>query len=213
MSDQDRNPFGGANPLGLYVPMSEDEMEVIDRLVKTNDLEVEVEGWGKIDEPIISFGDLRISIPIHMTFGSPALPTPVHFFDLCLRRRNGQVVFRERQPAIYNNMPIQVCAGLELDMVWDIALHSMDPTFVKAIKPGALGFTSRRQDKDTKEMTRQGNMTLDDGKRWMINQMAMEQAEVKKSDLDKVVKATKDAGQEIKRIGRGLQAPDVGGDA
>ena len=50
--------------------------------------------------------------------------------------------------------------GVFLDLVWDIAVRSVDPNLVKAVVPGATGLTSRLQDKDTGLLTLTGNMRL-----------------------------------------------------
>jgi hypothetical protein len=84
----------------------------------------------------------------------------VHFFDMELRTGAGLLLFKERQSVVYNGNPVQVCAGMFFDMAWDIAITSMDPKIVKAIKPGARGLTSRFRDRDTGELTLLGNMRV-----------------------------------------------------
>ena len=51
-------------------------------------------------------------------------------------------------------------AGTSLQMVWDIAIKHMDPKLVKALKPGALGLTSRWIDRDTGDITMLGNTRM-----------------------------------------------------
>ena len=41
--------------------------------------------------------------------------------------------------------------GLEIDMVWDISIRSLDPNLVRAVKPSAKGLTSRLQDTTKKD--------------------------------------------------------------
>ena len=59
----DQNQFGGGNPNSLYVPMSEDEQEVLQRLVETSDLRVVIDGWGHIDAPAVVASNARATDP------------------------------------------------------------------------------------------------------------------------------------------------------
>lgn len=204
------NLFGGKNPNGLYVPMSEDEQEVLQRLVETQDLRVIVHGWGTLDNPPISFGDLRISIPLSITFNAPAVPQDVWFFDLELRSRTaGMTLVRQRQPTVVGGQPLQVVAGMTLEMIWDIALHHMSPEFVKAIKPGALGLTSRRIDRDTKSPTITGNMRLDQTQRETLHWMERGISMTQRGDVHRAVEVTKKAGYEVRNTTSGPVAPDL----
>ena len=156
---RDKNRFGGvAN--SNYTPMSEIEQEAISRLVEAKDMVVHIKGWGRVDNPRVIYGDLRLGIQWRMDFTAPAAPTPVHWFDLELRTRSGVLLFSERQSTLYGGKPLQVAAGLYMDMVWDIAVLAMDPKIVKMIMPGAIGFTSRFQDKDTGDITLFGNTKM-----------------------------------------------------
>jgi hypothetical protein len=157
---QDKNIFGGGNPNSLYIPLSEIEQEVISRLVESDDLEVHLVDWGVVHQPRITFGDLRIQIRMGITFSKPEVPMYVPYFDMELRTHAGQVLYKERQSTVYGGNPIQIAAGVFLDMVWDIALQNLDPKLVRSVIPGATGYTSRLQDKDTKDITLVGNMNL-----------------------------------------------------
>jgi hypothetical protein len=157
---KDKNPFGGLVGMG-YTPMSEDEQEVISRLVAAKDLRVVINGWGFVDEPQIVFGDLRLGVSFRMHFDRPEAPMNVTYFDLELRTRTGLLLFKERQSCMYAGKPLQIAAGVYLDMVWDIAIKAMDPKLVKMLKPGATGLTSRWQDRDTGDMTIFGNTRMD----------------------------------------------------
>lgn len=173
----DKNIFGGGNRYGLYTPMSDVEQEVLDRLVESGDLMLEVVGWGRIEHlPDIRFGDLRIQIPFKMVFTKPDYPVPVHHFDLRLKTRSGLVLHEERMPALYDGKPIEVFAGLELHMVWDIAIQHMDPKVVKAIKPAAYGLTSANLDRDTKSPTLFGNRKLGDKEKEMLYRLREQEA-------------------------------------
>lgn len=157
----DRNPFGGKNPLSLYVPMSEIEQEFIDRLKSSGDLQVKIHGWGFIPNPSITFGDLQVVIPIDITFDAPESPIPVHSFDLELCTITGLTLFRETQSALYDGQPLLIGAGTHIAMMWHIALKAIDPKILKAYMPGTVGLTSRTFDKDTGAITTLGNMKLD----------------------------------------------------
>jgi hypothetical protein len=161
-----KNRFGGIAGSN-YTPMSEDEQEVLNRLIATRDMDVFIKGWGFIKgvEGAIA-GDLRLAIPIIMDFDRPEIPMKVFHFDLELRTSSGILLFKERQSTMYNGQPLLVSAGTHLSMIWDIGIRHMDPKIVKAYKPGASGLTSRWQDRDTGDMTLCGNtrMGADDRK-------------------------------------------------
>lgn len=207
--DDKTNLFGGKNPRGLYVPMSEDEQEVITRLVEAEDLVLIIHGWGHLDKPRFLVGDHRIGVQFRLTFNRPAAPTDVWFFDLELKTRTGISLVKERLPVIYNGKPVQVCAGMFLNMQWDIALHSMNPRLVKLLKPGAYGLTSRRQDKDSGEMTAQGNMKLDGNQKRALAALEADQARGRAEAAKQAVKATVKAGYEVKVTADGLKADDL----
>ncbi len=154
------NIFGGGNTQSLYTPMSEVEQEAIARLVESGDLRVVIVGWGHVDRPRITFGDLRVTVQFRVTFDRPEVPIAVHYLDLELRTGAGALLFKDRQPTVYGGNPIQIAQGVFLDLAWDIAVRSIDPVLVKSLVPGATGLTSRLQDKDTGQMTLMGNMRL-----------------------------------------------------
>lgn len=155
----EKNPFGGRKG-SLYTPMSEDEQEVLERLVQSRDLDVIVKGWGFIQGVQATAGDLRISLPLVLDFDRPEVPVPVFYFDLELRTGSGILLFAERQSTMYGDTPLMVGAGTTIQMVWEIAIKRMDPKLVKTLKPGATGLTSRWTDKDTGEMTVFGNTRM-----------------------------------------------------
>lgn len=163
-----KNRFGGGNPNSLYTPMSEDEQEVLERLVVSRDLVVRIVDWGHIEGPRATFGDLRIAIPLSITFDRPAIPIPVSYFDLELRTGSGILLFKERQPTIWGGAPLQIGTGTHIDMVWDIAIKRMDPALVKALKPGAMGLTSRWTDRDTGLPSLFGNVKMSERDRDLL---------------------------------------------
>lgn len=203
----DRNAFGGGNPNSLYVPMSEDEQEVLHRLQP--EMRVVIHGWGHIDAPKIIIGDARLSVILDLSFHKPATPQPVHFFDLELKLRNGMSLYKKRMPTVVNGQPLMVGAGLDLKMAWDIMIHHLDPKLVKMIKPGAIGLTSRRLDKDTGDATLTGNMRTTPMQRRLLHELKQGEEKVRKMDTSKEIDATLKAGHKVKKQGANLVAPDV----
>ena len=183
----EKNAFGGGNRKSLYTPMSEDEQEVLSRLVQTKDLDVFLVGWGFIKGVSASFGDLRLDIPIQLTFSAPVVPIMVSYFDLELRTGSGMLLFKERQSTMYNSQPLAVGAGTSLSMVWSIAIRAMDPKIVKMYKPGALGLTSRWLDKDTGNITLLGNTKLTENNKALLRKLRRGEASVKKMNRDALV--------------------------
>ena len=205
MSD-DKNVFGGANAHSLYVPLTEDEQEVMGRLVEADDLELVIHGWGVLHKPKIIVGDLRISIQFTLSFNAPETLQPIHYVDLELRTRAGMSLFKQRQPTVVNGQPLMVAAGVFVDMAWDIALHHIDPKVVKMIKPGVIGLTSRRLDKETGEPTFRGNMDLTPEKKKLLRVLEDGNRKVRESDAEAVLKATLEAGDEVKVTSKGVEA-------
>jgi len=191
MSD-DKNIFGGKNPRGLYVPMSEDEQEVLERLVQSKDLILEIKGWATLENPKLIVGDLRIGIPFELQFTGGR--TKITYFDLILRKGNGMLVFKQRMPM---NPPMDAMPGMKVGLQWDIAIDHMDPAFVKAIKPGALGVTSRRLDKETLERTETGNMILDNKGRKLLNLVDSDAEKIRKQDADQVASLSKGQNPDV----------------
>jgi hypothetical protein len=159
MSD-DKNVFGGANATSLYIPISEIEQEFISRLIESNEMLVMVHGWRIIPQPLVTFGDKNLHIAFKLPFDKPENPTKLYYLDLELKTLSGISLYRQKMSTLYNHEPLMVGVGVELDMVWDIALKSIDPKLIKSLMPSITGLTSRLQDKDSLEMTLSGNMKL-----------------------------------------------------
>ncbi len=189
----EKNAFGGGNKKSLYTPMSEDEQEVLSRLVQAKDLDVFIVGWGFIKGVSASFGDLRLNIPIQINFSAPTVPMPVSYFDLELRTGSGMLLFKERQSALYNNNPLMVGAGTNLSMIWTIAIRSIDPKVVKMYKPGAVGLTSRWVDRDTGDATFLGNTQLTETHKSLLRKLRLGEARVKQMNLEALDPAKKPA--------------------
>lgn len=211
MSDK-RNPFGGKNPHGMYVPMSEDEMEVLYRLAEADEFKVVVKGdadngqsveWGYITgfkigkyqgpetyfgQPIITIGDKRITFVFRMNFTAPAIPQPNYFFDMEVWAF-GHLFFRERFPTVGPaGNPIQIVAGMYHDFALDVAVDQIDPKIVKEVKPKTLGLT-----------TRQGNMRLDLQHQRLLAQTQAAERKVREITKQDAIKATQ---KKIKKAGQ-----------
>jgi hypothetical protein len=174
------NAFGGGNNKSLYTPMSEVEQEVIARLIESGSLRVNIVGWGHVNRPRVTFGDLRVSVAFRLEFDRPEVPMPVTHFDLELRTEDGRLLYKERQSAEYNGQPLQIAAGVYLDMIWDIAIRHMDPKLVKSVMPKAIGLTSRLIDKDTGAATLTGNMALNDETKALLIKLRKGEATVRR---------------------------------
>ena len=186
----DRNIFGGGNPNSVYTPMSEDEQEVLGRLVAEGDFFVHIVGWGWVNRPKVTFGDLRVRVPISITFNAPDPPIPVSTLTVELwTPRWHEPLFRKEYDIRRGGRPIAIGAGSNLAFVWDIAIHHMDPKLVKALKPGATGLTTRWADKDTGAITFLGNTRLNSTQRLALEGLRKGEASVRASDVDRLKKA------------------------
>jgi hypothetical protein len=184
-----KNEFGGGNANSIYVPLSETEQEVISRLVESGDLHVHINGWGIVHNPLVTYGDLRLAVPLQITFTRPEIPVLVKTLDLELRTGTGILLFKKEMAVDYNGQPLAVGRGTALAMVWHIAIQNIDPKLVKMFKPGATGLTSRLQDKDTGQITLVGNMKLDSRKRKLLTNIRKGEAKARQSDVDRIRKA------------------------
>lgn len=178
----DKNIFGGGNPNALYTPLSEDEQEVLERLALSGQYKIVIKEWGHIEQPKVRFGDARLQFQWTMIFDRPAAPMPVYFFDMELWTHSGMLLFSKRMDVAYGGRPIQVAAGVQLDLSWDIQLKQIDPHLVKALKPGASGLTSRL-----------GNMKLDANQKQQLHNLRQAEAKIRQGDVFAAVKATKKA--------------------
>jgi len=182
------NLFGGKNPNSVYVPMTEDEQEVLQRIVDSKDVELVVHGWAVLPQPQITFGDLRVCVKFRLNFSS-GCPTPIRYLDLELRFTGGETIFRQKMLVEVNGQPLMVGHGAGVDYVdlaWDIAIDHMDPAFVKRVKPGAIGLTSRRIDRDTWNRTFRGNMKLTNRQSNWLKHIDDGAKEVRENDAKRV---------------------------
>jgi hypothetical protein len=178
---QDKNVFGGNQQHFLYTPMSEDEQEVLQRLIEAGDLKIVVGDWGYVEKPTrIHFSDKRISLEFRMTFDKSELAVPLYYLDLRLETGSGMVLFEERQPTLMDNKPILVDSSTFLDLAWDIGIHKMSPEVVRAVKPYARGLTSRVD-----------NMSLNSAEQKILNVVQQGEAKARQVTLGDAEKATR----------------------
>jgi hypothetical protein len=186
------NTFGGKNKRSNYIPLSETELEVIARLVDSKDLKVIIQGWGVFESPKVIYGDKNLHIPLKIDFTRPTeAPVDVYFFDMELRSGSGITLFKKRMSTEYGGQPLKVMAGLSLEMVWDISIRNLDPTLVRAVKPGAQGLTSRLQDKLTLDFTDTGNMNLNRDQSNLARAIRAGENRVRSEDLKKIQEVSK----------------------
>lgn len=96
------------------------------------------------------------------------------------------MLFKDRQPTTYGGNPVQVAQGVYFDLVWDIAVKSIDPALVKSVVPGVTGLTSRLQDKDTGDFTTVGNMRLSSKERAILRNLRAGEAMVKANTAERI---------------------------
>jgi len=209
-SAPEKNIFGGKNPLGLYVPMTDDEMDALDRMIQSKDLELCIHGWGILENPKIQFGDLRVCIKFRLDFKAPEALTELHFLDLELRVRGSHItMFKKRMATQVGGKPVMIKAGMFLELAWDIAIDHISPEMVKMYLPGLHGLTSTRLDKDTGDRTLMGNMKLTEAQKNHIRFLEQQNAKIRHDDAVDAVKVTKRAGYDVKNTSKGPTAPDV----
>jgi hypothetical protein len=186
----EKNEFGGGNPHSLYVPMSDDEQEVLLRLVESQTLQVVIHPWGLVCIPTsVGVGDKRLAVQFRMAFTMPVPETAVTSIDLELTAFGGFSLFRKPYSTkMPDGTPLIITEGLTLDLQWDIAIDHMDPKLVKALKPRTLGLTTRRLDSVTGERTLSGNMKLSDKKKRTLQIVEAGEQRVRKMDAEEIRK-------------------------
>lgn len=125
---------------GHYVPLSEKEQDVVQRMLENEDLYVQIVDWGYHPSPKITAGDKRVQIRFPMEFNRPVgLEIPVRYFRLRLKMRNGRTVAEKVESTVYNNQPLYITAGMRIDLVWDLALDSISEEVQNMILPKIRG--------------------------------------------------------------------------
>ncbi len=187
-----QNPFGGKNPHGLYVPMSDDELEVLARLAAAREFILVIKDWGRVTNfepghfdaatwngsPLVTFGDKRISFYFTMAFSAPEIPQPNWFFDMEVWAL-GFKLFEKRMPTEMSGSPLLIGKDLVLSWAFDVAIDTIDPAIVKTVKPKAIGLT-----------TRHGNMHLDVEHQRLLARLRSDEATVRRESADEAAAAT-----------------------
>lgn len=123
-----------------YTPLAAYEQDVIGRMLENQDLYVEVVDWGFHPNPIITAGDKRIQIRFPMQFDRPeGVTIPVYHFKLRLKDRDGNILASTIESTLYNGKPLLITAGMQIDLVWDLALERVDDSVINRILPGIKG--------------------------------------------------------------------------
>lgn len=185
------NMFGGGNSQSLYTPLTDVEQECIHKLIDNDLLIINIVGWGYVESPKTVFGDLRLGLQFRLTFNRPETPMPVSYFDLELKTRSGILLYKERQKTMYNGQPLMVATGLFVDLVWDIAITAIDPKIVRQIIPSVRGLTSRWIDKDTGNLTLQGNSKLTEHELQTLYTLRQGEKANRQDTLQQTIKASK----------------------
>lgn len=129
-----------SNQNAFYVPLAADEQDTVQRMLEQDDLYVEVVDWGFHPNPTITAGDKRIQVRFPMEFTRPqGIEIPVTRFRLRLKMRDGRTVAETVESTVYNNQPLYVTAGMQIDLVWDLALEKVDDEVKNLVLPGIRG--------------------------------------------------------------------------
>jgi hypothetical protein len=88
-------------------------------------------------------------------------------------------MFAQRLPTEQGGRPIQIAAGMFIDLALDVAIDMIDPVIVKAVKPGAMGLT-----------TRHGNMHLDVERQRLLDHLRGGEKQVRELSAREAAAAT-----------------------
>jgi hypothetical protein len=124
-----------------YEPLTNNEQEVLQRMIEGQDVYVEVESWGYHPAPQMTAGDKRLQVRFPLTFTRPTggIIAPVTQLRLHLKMRDGRTIFSDTKSVCVNYKPLPVSAGLQIDLIWDIALDRISAEFQSLIMPGIRG--------------------------------------------------------------------------
>ena len=188
----DTNPFGDKNKHGMYVPMSDDELETLTRLAESKSFKLVIKDWGFITgftldrfvaetwkgDPLVAFGDKIIHFYWVMNFSAPEVPQPNWYFDVEVWALD-RLMFKHRLPTEVNGKPVQIAKGQMMAMALDIAIDKINPELIRAVKPQVHGLT-----------TRHGNMRLDTKTQKILADTQQGERLVRNLTVQDAVKAT-----------------------
>lgn len=149
----EQNPFGG-HPHGLYVPLTPDEQDAINRAVQLG-LIVRIDRLGVFSVEKVTIGDHRMTVEF---FVRVADPVSVTLLTHQVETSTGIVLVRDQVNCTQNGSPLLLLPGEEVQMQLHISLIGVDPEFVRQLRPGFSGLSSRRIDLHTGNLTLEGNM-------------------------------------------------------
>lgn len=164
MGRDDQNPFGGGNPNGLYVPLTDDERDAIGRAAERG-VVVKVRGLGVFPSTSVVVGDARVSVGFTVKVDAP---TTLAEFSHSVETDDGIVLATETIPCLQQGKPMILLPGEEVEMELHLSLTHLDPKLLRALRPKATGLTSRRLDRDTGDFSFAGNMLLTDEQRRLL---------------------------------------------
>lgn len=156
------NPLGGKNPNGLYVPLSEDELEASYRAAERG-IVVKVEGWGSYPAEKFHVGEHRVGVEFALRCPEDrVLGMTTENLRLQVETTDGIPLFSCATSAELHGRPVHLLPEQEFGLTLEIEVHHCNPEVVKTLKSGATGLTSRRIDPHTGRWDGTGNMRLDE---------------------------------------------------
>lgn len=124
----------------VYTPLTASEQDALARMQEGQDLYVEVVGWGFHPNPKITLGDKRLAVHFPMEFTKPeGVYVSIQSLQLQLRMRDGTIVARDTKSTMYNYQPLQVTAGMVVDMIWDISIDHIPEHLKGKVLPSLRG--------------------------------------------------------------------------
>lgn len=164
MGKDEQNPFGGGNPNGLYVPITDDERDAIGRAAERG-VVVKIRGLGVFPSTSLVVGDARVSVGFTAKVDEPKTLTE---FSHSVETDDGIVLAAETIPCLQQGRPMILLPGEEVEMELHLSLTHLDPKLLRCLRPKATGLTSRRIDPVTGDFTFAGNMRLTDDQRQLL---------------------------------------------
>lgn len=137
-------------------------------------------GWGIHNDPLVFFGDKRIQFQFKACFAEPSIPIAVSYLEFEIQTQAGQPIHRVTQPTMVGGQPLLLGAGHAYEFIIDVSLDQMSSEFVKQIKPGARGLT-----------TRQGNMHLTQELQALAHRVKQGEGAIRDLDAQKLAELKK----------------------
>lgn len=151
---QDQNLFGGGNPNGLYVPLTPDEQDAIQRASELG-VQVRITELGIFPAHTVTIGDHRVTVQFRVLSPTGAV---LEKMNHQVETTTGIVLVRDQISCIQNGSPLMILAGEPLEMELHISISHISPEFLRRLRPAHTGQSTRRVDTHTGEFTQEGNM-------------------------------------------------------